>query len=52
MAKLPKSKFKFKRNETIGAEGAEQDDEFLRDCFVDCTFPAKPNCHMAYRLIL
>jgi hypothetical protein len=32
---LTKSQFTFKRHDSIGAEGAEQDVEFLRECFVD-----------------
>jgi hypothetical protein len=27
--------FKFRKNDTIGMEGAEQDEEYLKDCFVD-----------------
>jgi hypothetical protein len=50
MAKLKGSQFKFRRNQTIGAEGAEQDSAYLEECFYDrgdletlsdCT---KPNC--------
>jgi hypothetical protein len=35
MSSLNRSQFKFKRHDRIGSEGAEQDTEFLRDCFVD-----------------
>jgi len=35
MGRLKKSQFVFRRNETIGAAGAEQDDEYLGDCFYD-----------------
>ncbi|QEL19241.1 P-loop ATPase, Sll1717 family [Limnoglobus roseus] len=35
MAKLKRSQFTFKTNEKIGTEGAEQDHEFLEDCFLD-----------------
>src|SRR5262245_14017796 len=34
MARLPKSKFRFRKHDTIGAEGAEED-AFLAECFVD-----------------
>ena len=32
---LNRSEFKFRKYDTIGAEGAEEDAEFLRECFVD-----------------
>lgn len=32
---LNRSQFKFLKHDTIGTEGAEQDVEFLRECFVD-----------------
>jgi len=32
---LKKSEFKFQKNDIIGAEGAEEDEEFLYDCFVN-----------------
>jgi hypothetical protein len=32
---LNRSQFKFLRHDTIGTEGAEQDIEYLRECFVD-----------------
>ncbi len=35
MAKLRKSLFRFRRHESIGTEGAEEDSEYLIDCFVD-----------------
>jgi hypothetical protein len=35
VGKLKKSQFRFRKNETVGAEGAEQDEEFLGDCFYD-----------------
>ncbi len=35
MSRLDRNKFKFRRNENIGNEGAEQDSEFLFECFVD-----------------
>lgn len=35
MSPLNRSQFKFRRHDTIGAEGAEQDVEYLRECFVD-----------------
>lgn len=35
MAKLRKSQFRFRRNQTVGAEGAEQDGAYLEDCFYD-----------------
>lgn len=35
MARLKKSQFKFRATEKVGAEGAEQDREFLADCFYD-----------------
>lgn len=35
MAKLKASEFRFKKHETLGAEGAEQDAEYLYDCFCD-----------------
>jgi hypothetical protein len=35
MTTLTKNKFKFKKHATIGAEGAEEDEEYLYDCFVD-----------------
>src|SRR5438270_392991 len=50
MGKLLKSQFRFRRNENVGAEGAEQDAEFLEDCFYDrgdldlLRDPQKPNC--------
>lgn len=49
MGKLAKSQFSFRQNENIGAEGAEQDTEYLAECFLDrgdlallrdCTNPA------------
>ncbi len=35
MAKLRRSDFVFCRHDTIGAEGAEEDRDFLSDCFID-----------------
>ena len=35
MPRLNRSQFLFRRHDTIGTEGAEQDFEYLRDCFVD-----------------
>ena len=35
MAKLNRDQFRFLRHDTIGAEGAEQDQDFLFECFVD-----------------
>jgi hypothetical protein len=35
VAKLNRSQFKFRRHESIGAEGAEQDGEYLEDCYYD-----------------
>lgn len=35
MSKLKREQFKFRKHETIGAEGAEDDSDFLFDCFVD-----------------
>jgi hypothetical protein len=35
MSKLNRSQFRFRRHDRIGSEGAEQDLEYLRDCFVD-----------------
>lgn len=32
---LPKSVFKFRKHESIGSEGAEEDQDFLYKCFVD-----------------
>lgn len=32
---MNRSQFKFRRHDSIGAEGAEQDDDYLRECFVD-----------------
>ncbi len=32
---LSRSEFKFRKHESIGAEGAEEDKEFLYNCFVD-----------------
>ena len=32
---LAKSQFKFKKHEFLGAEGAEEDKDFLRECFID-----------------
>jgi len=34
-ARMNRSQFKFRRHDSIGTEGAEQDDEYLRECFVD-----------------
>jgi len=34
MSRRNRKKFTFKRQETIGAEGAEQDQQFLSSCFV------------------
>ncbi len=35
MAKLKKSEFRFERNDIIGSEGAEEDQEFLYECFIN-----------------
>lgn len=35
MARLNRSQFKFRRHDTIGSVVAEQDDEYLSECFVD-----------------
>jgi len=35
VGKLNRSQFKFRRHDRIGSEGAEQDLEYLRECFVD-----------------
>lgn len=35
MSHLNRAQFKFHRHDSIGAEGAEQDYEYLRECFVD-----------------
>lgn len=35
MAKLTKEQFVFRKNETVGYPAAEQDGDFLQDCFVD-----------------
>jgi hypothetical protein len=35
MSTLNRSQFKFRSHDTIGTEGAEQDVEYLRECFVD-----------------
>jgi hypothetical protein len=35
LAKLRRSDFVFCRHDTIGAEGAEEDRDFLSDCFID-----------------
>jgi hypothetical protein len=35
VAKLKRSDFVFRRHDTIGAEGAEEDRDFLADCFID-----------------
>lgn len=35
MAKLSPSQFKFKKHETIGAEGAEEDSDYVTECFCD-----------------
>ncbi len=35
MAKLNKSQFAFRKNDTIGAEGAELDRSYLEDCYFD-----------------
>jgi polynucleotide 5'-kinase involved in rRNA processing len=35
MTKLNKQQFRFRKHETIGTEGAEEDREFLSSCFVD-----------------
>ena len=35
MAKVTQSEFKFRKSDTIGAASAEEDTEFLRQCFVE-----------------
>ena len=35
MSPLNRSQFKFRRHDTIGTEGAEEDTEYLKECFVD-----------------
>jgi hypothetical protein len=35
VAKLKRSQFRFRRHESIGAEGAEQDGDYLDDCYYD-----------------
>src|ERR1035438_7743741 len=35
MAKLRSSQFTFRKNDTVGAEGAELDHLYLADCFYD-----------------
>ncbi|MGH0035661.1 MAG: P-loop ATPase, Sll1717 family [Myxococcota bacterium] len=35
MAKLKREEFRFRRHDNIGSAGAEEDAEFLHDCFVD-----------------
>jgi Flp pilus assembly CpaF family ATPase len=35
MAKLTKSQFSFRKNDTIGAESAELDHSYLEDCYYD-----------------
>ncbi len=35
VARLNRSQFKFRKHDRIGAEGAEEDDDYLFDCFVD-----------------
>lgn len=35
MAKLKRDQFKFRRHDTVGAEGAEDDGDYLSTCFVD-----------------
>lgn len=35
MPKLNRSQFKFRKHDSIGSEAAEQDTEFLRECFID-----------------
>ena len=35
MARLRREQFRFRKHETVGAEGAEQDSEFLYECYVD-----------------
>jgi len=36
MGKLKASQFKFARNDNVGTEGAEQDRDYLEDCYYDC----------------
>jgi len=46
MAKTVSNQFCFRRNDSIGAPGAEEDVEFLRECFVDtgdCALLANPS---------
>ena len=46
MAKNVKNQFRFQRNDSIGAPGAEEDVEFLQECFVDtgdCALLASPS---------
>src|SRR5258708_5285925 len=35
MAKLKKSQFRFRKNDNVGAEGAELDTGYLQDCYYD-----------------
>ena len=35
MPRLSRNEFRFRKHETLGAEGAEEDVDFLHDCFVD-----------------
>jgi hypothetical protein len=35
MSKINRSQFKFRRHDNVGNEGAEEDKEYLRECFVD-----------------
>jgi len=35
MPKISTNKFRFRKHERLGAEGAEEDEDFLFDCFID-----------------
>ncbi len=53
MAKIRGTQFRFRQHERLGAEGAEQDAEFLSDCFYDVgDLKALRDCSDLHRIVV
>lgn len=53
MPKLKKSQFRFRNHERVGAEGAEEDQDYLRNCFFDTgDLNTLRDCSSANRIVL
>jgi len=53
MAKIKKGSFRFRNSDFVGAPSAEEDEEFLRDCFIDAgDLPPLLDCQNPGRIIV